>query len=274
MNEKTSMQERIATQMGRFLKRWPVSDLLLATAFSPSACKAIRLKILLHGQASLLMSPSADSGIPFVPSMPLVLPPATWARATWDGAGKLLGMVVRPAETRLVLAEHTSGGEKIAYCSLPDNASTVHLQAKALAAQLLTSHRQPAPHALQALLMILYERLETGSERGESRAAVLYDLIREHLEEHYAAELTREFVAASFAITPAHLSRLFREQGNETFENCLSRIRLQQSRDLLVRCPTAPIAEIATRCGYADPSYFARVFRKQYGCAPGQYRSR
>ena len=32
--------------------------------------------------------------------------------------------------------------------------------------------------------------------------------------------------------------------------------------------------EIAASCGFTDASYFGKVFRREFGCTPGQYRRR
>ena len=34
------------------------------------------------------------------------------------------------------------------------------------------------------------------------------------------------------------------------------------------------ISEIADLVGYDDPLYFSRLFRKQFGCSPSQFRKR
>lgn len=36
---------------------------------------------------------------------------------------------------------------------------------------------------------------------------------------------------------------------------------------------TMPIKTIARNCGYANLGHFYKIFEKQYGCTPKQYRS-
>ncbi len=61
-----------------------------------------------------------------------------------------------------------------------------------------------------------------------------------------------------------------------TFIEELMRIRLERARELLAdgRARELPIAEIAARCGFIDPSHFARRFRRRFGCTPHGYRHR
>jgi signal transduction histidine kinase/DNA-binding response OmpR family regulator/ligand-binding sensor domain-containing protein len=48
-------------------------------------------------------------------------------------------------------------------------------------------------------------------------------------------------------------------------------IRLKKAKTLLAD-PGNSIASIALDCGYADPGYFARVFKQQYGVTPQEWR--
>ncbi len=50
--------------------------------------------------------------------------------------------------------------------------------------------------------------------------------------------------------------------------------RLQRAQDLLTdpRLRDLPIIEIAARCGFTDPSHFARRFRRQFGVTPLAFR--
>ncbi len=51
-------------------------------------------------------------------------------------------------------------------------------------------------------------------------------------------------------------------------------LRLKRAKALLddVRFERIPIAEIAWRSGFTNPSHFARRFRQRFGMAPADYR--
>ena len=61
-----------------------------------------------------------------------------------------------------------------------------------------------------------------------------------------------------------------------TFMQELVRMRLEKARDLLgdARLANLGVADVAEKCGFADPSHFARRFRRQFGMTPIQYRRR
>ncbi len=61
---------------------------------------------------------------------------------------------------------------------------------------------------------------------------------------------------------------------NTTFHEQLMGMRLERARELLsdARFADLPVAEVAVRCGFADPSHFARRFRKKFGQPPLHFR--
>ena len=92
------------------------------------------------------------------------------------------------------------------------------------------------------------------------------------MEDHLHEPITREDVARLLRIHPNHVSRLFARQGGESFKARMTRLRLLRARELL-RDPAVNISEVADACGFADPNYFARCFRKVLGTTPGRDRN-
>lgn len=93
----------------------------------------------------------------------------------------------------------------------------------------------------------------------------------EHMEEHLDQPLSREKIAAVAGLSPSHFSHLMREKAGCSFTELLTRMRVDRARTLL-RQESTPLADIALQCGFADQSYFTRVFRKLTGQTPGGYR--
>jgi AraC-like DNA-binding protein len=71
--------------------------------------------------------------------------------------------------------------------------------------------------------------------------------------------------------TPDYLSYAFHSATGMRLQEYITAQRLELARRLLTGS-TLSIAEISYACGYADPSYFNRIFRKTLGCTPGAYR--
>jgi len=67
------------------------------------------------------------------------------------------------------------------------------------------------------------------------------------------------------------LNRKIRQESTLNLSTLLNEIRQNRAFDEL-KNPTLPISQIAWNCGFADPNYFARWFRKKVGQSPRQWR--
>lgn len=68
-----------------------------------------------------------------------------------------------------------------------------------------------------------------------------------------------------------YLCRLFRQELNTTPHKYLTDLRLQSAADILRAGNGGSVSEVARLCGYSDPLYFSRMFKKKYGASPREY---
>jgi AraC-like DNA-binding protein len=87
-------------------------------------------------------------------------------------------------------------------------------------------------------------------------------------------DLTPGSVALSHGISKRYLHYLF-ARANTTFGSELMRLRLECARRLLSdkRFDGVSVGEVSARCGFVEPSHFARRFRKAFGQGPLQFRA-
>ncbi|MDA3963547.1 MAG: AraC family transcriptional regulator [Planctomycetota bacterium] len=78
-------------------------------------------------------------------------------------------------------------------------------------------------------------------------------------------------LADEVGVSTGHLNLLARRHLGCGLQRWIEDRRIELARRLL-RDPYRDIAAVAMDCGYQDPNYFARVFRKRIGCSPGQWR--
>jgi AraC-like DNA-binding protein len=139
------------------------------------------------------------------------------------------------------------------------------------------AHSEPAGAALRGLceatVAILREQAENDDGKQRSRREVIYNAITHYLHENFHLDITRHSVAEAFHLSPESISRIFAVCGAAGFTQQLNQIRLEHATRLM-HDPSLQISEIAYRCGYARANYFIRLFRKQYGMTPGEYRAR
>ena len=108
-----------------------------------------------------------------------------------------------------------------------------------------------------------------GAARLRSHAEILLS-VQSYIEAHLGdPALGPEEIARAMFISTRYLQALLARRGT-SFVREVSGARLDRARDLLVdpHGQHVSIAEIAFRCGFLDPGYFARQFRKRFGVPP------
>jgi AraC-like DNA-binding protein len=118
------------------------------------------------------------------------------------------------------------------------------------------------------------ERIGKISERGvkshvekQKRVHQVADYIAENFDRiHSVGELS-----ARFYMSDAYLCRIFNEVTNFTISEYINLYRIAASRDYL-KDEKYSMTEIANILGYESLTYFERVFKKQMGITPLQYR--
>ena len=90
------------------------------------------------------------------------------------------------------------------------------------------------------------------------------------IEKHGVAKVTIQFLADEIHLSSGHLSRVFRRNTGMTLEVFLIRQRVDLAKRTLLD-PRLNIAEVAERCGFCNPAYFASVFKKYVNCTPREF---
>lgn len=87
-------------------------------------------------------------------------------------------------------------------------------------------------------------------------------------------ELTPDKVAKRLDISKRYLQALLAQSGT-SFVRELNAVRLDRASNMLVdpRTLSIPVGEVAYRCGFLDPGYFARQFRKRFDMSPRNWRN-
>jgi len=135
--------------------------------------------------------------------------------------------------------------------------------------QLYPGSRFRASQLAYQFLMTLWDELETGTPLppGKRLLTQLDSYLLQHPEK--MPEIGK--LATRFGCSRSHFSRLIRSasgvspQGYASRQKMLFAVRILQTEAVSVK-------EVAARVGFADPSYFCRVFRRIMGDSPAQYR--
>ena len=94
--------------------------------------------------------------------------------------------------------------------------------------------------------------------------------ILHYIAENYAQNITIKSVADALFVSESHLMHVLKEELGVTFNECLTRQRINEAKRLLAQ-GNALIYEVAMKVGYNDAKYFSQVFKKSTGLTPIEY---
>ncbi len=134
-------------------------------------------------------------------------------------------------------------------------------------------HRQAALAHL-TLLLIELARLARDvvadlRRSGEPLLAEVFSVI----DRRHAEALSLRDVASEVGMTPGHLTTVVRRRTGRTVQEWIIERRMADARMLLEQTDL-PVAEIARRVGVFDPGYFSRLFNREHGMSPRDWRLR
>lgn len=93
------------------------------------------------------------------------------------------------------------------------------------------------------------------------------------IQNNYSSlELSLEKIAQASFVSSAYLNRLFNKKKGLTVMEFVKNVRIEHAKQLL-RQSERTTEEIAEKVGYNSRSYFSKLFKKEVGISPNEYRS-
>lgn len=208
--------------------------------------------------------------------------------------------VVRPGETLLLLIPHNhrywlEDGKEWEFFWISMNgeeALRIHRNILSVTGPILKLQPETVDH-----LAGCCSRLVNGAETPGAASAVTYEAamtlyddvfgshpsfggeyrtmqqVLSYIDSHLGDRLSVSDLAAVAGLSRAHFSRIFTaSEGLPPAEFVLQR-RLRRAAKLLTTAAHVPIKEVSVLCGFEDPNYFSKVFRRLYGTNPSEFRT-
>lgn len=94
---------------------------------------------------------------------------------------------------------------------------------------------------------------------------------KEYIKTHYESEISLEEVAEHVHMSVSYFSSVFKKEEGITFIKYVTNFRLGKAKTLL-KDPQYNIGQIAHLVGYSDTKYFTKLFKKEVGLKPSEYR--
>ena len=125
----------------------------------------------------------------------------------------------------------------------------------------------------------LLERIQIYLEKAEQvysrdkkeREGKFSARLEAYMEDHFAEDISLTDIAEYFKLTPTYCSTVIKESTGNSYSQNLIAIRIRHAKEFLQNTDLK-IYEIAIRTGYKDVKYFNRIFKKETGITPIQYR--
>ncbi len=122
------------------------------------------------------------------------------------------------------------------------------------------------------LIVCLLQASQNAPARNPAVEEIERHIIRSYPDENFELES----YLRSLPFNYDYLRKLFKSETGVTPHRFLSDIRLQAAAERLgfSESEDVSIAEVGRLCGFHDPLYFSRAFRKKFGLSPSQYQKR
>lgn len=145
-----------------------------------------------------------------------------------------------------------------------------------------SSNRTELPGGQIEIEQLVPEKTEEGKENGKQPEEITFS----EAQQSFLLKLNRtiealidkkvavdvQTIASEICLSSKQLGRKIQSITGETTVNYLAQYRVEKAKHILLEDVEAPVAEVATLCGFEDGAYFSRVFKQVVGETPTQYR--
>lgn len=235
-----------------------------------------RLDIILSGRKKVgLPLTTGAVELEMKPGDAYFAPPGAWERHTWDSKTELLCIVPRQDYLRVSYyrqrdkAQHPS----VVFHHTGRRCSEPVTQLVQMLSRQGADVDAASLHLARALVGVAIHDCVAEPPRAGGKIPQRFSEISRWLENHFQDNIGREQTAEQFGMTPAYLSRIFRQVTGKGFHDYLTRIRLDFARSLLVETEL-PVYLVGVQSGFPNPVHFGRRFRELEGVSPGEFRQR
>lgn len=94
---------------------------------------------------------------------------------------------------------------------------------------------------------------------------------KQYIYDHFSQNITLESVSEQIGFNPTYFSTLFKKETGENFLEYVTELRIQKAKHYLMQTDY-DVAEIASSVGYGDLKYFSKLFKKNTGLSPSEFR--
>ncbi len=153
---------------------------------------------------------------------------------------------------------------------------------KKLTPQFSKFQKQNNTEKLLNFMDILYQLSTSQNQRTLLKGNLSLDInkhsreriskVFQYINDHYDKQIRSETIATQLGLTPNSFCRMFKTVTNRSFIDFLNEFRVKKAQEHFEHNDFA-ISEVMYQCGFNDPSYFSRQFKKYSGVSPSVYNN-
>lgn len=125
---------------------------------------------------------------------------------------------------------------------------------------------------LRQLLITIHRQLASDRRSKNVYLDTEMEAAIQYFNDNYNTEINIEAYAASRGMSVSWFIRSFRQYANTTPMQYIVSIRIANAQ-ILLETTNYNVTEIGRIVGYDNPLYFSRIFKKQKGASPSEYRT-
>lgn len=128
---------------------------------------------------------------------------------------------------------------------------------------------------LENLWYIFEELIDIRSEKSpyKESISILMNKIDKFIRANLASYINTRTLSEQFGLVPSYLSKLFKDYKGISPSDYLLRLRIEKAKELIASQPDFLTKDIAESIGFSDPLYFSKIFKKETGMTPSEYKS-
>jgi AraC-like DNA-binding protein len=137
-------------------------------------------------------------------------------------------------------------------------------------------HLQHIKHTQQPFESQLIEILRkfVQQERDQNKIPGWAKELKEIIQDQIDTNLNLKELSKEFDINPSYLSRVFSKYfENQSFGEYIRKQRIEKAKELM-QMSSYTLTEISYLTGFSDQSHFTRIFKKETGQNPSEYRKK
>ncbi|TDF98818.1 response regulator [Paenibacillus piri] len=134
-------------------------------------------------------------------------------------------------------------------------------------------HAAHDPSELEPLVLHTIDTLTGIIHSRPDQRKVVRD-ITGFIQSAYREELTLTQIAAHVHLSPNYLANLFKKETGMTVNDCITAVRITEAKRLLAQESSLLISDLAEMVGYKDGKYFTKLFKREVGMNPSEYREK